>query len=240
MTFRNDVLGVLWSGKGKAVSDREAAAFRELLATLYPGRTILIGVEDGAMSERALLDDIEVMPSLSLGDVVAEELNISVPYGTVMAFVPISVFSAEACERRQGEVLGRVYAQIVLDSLHRGNFPMDREMGVLLGLCDTALASVGRIEGEGGRICTAAFERALSTTLCAAMSGGGQDAARCGSLAELRHRYGATVEGDVATHLGGHHPLSFQGWLSALAPSQDRKPGPAGAEDVLRLRATKI
>jgi hypothetical protein len=86
MSSRNDVLSVLWSGKSKIVAGDETIVFSALLLELFPGKTILVGVEDGAIPERVLLDDTEVMPSLSLGDVVAEELNITVPYGTVIVF----------------------------------------------------------------------------------------------------------------------------------------------------------
>lgn len=240
MSLRNDVLGVLWSGKGKAVSDDEAAMFRTLLAGLFPGRTILIGVEGDAISERALLDDTEVMPSLSLGDVVAEELNVSVPYGTVIAFVPVTVFSVAASAGLRGQVIGRIYAQIILDSLHRGSFPMHRELSVLFGLCDAALSAVARLEAGSGQICGAAFEHALATTLCASMAGGGRDSDRCVNVEELRVRYGASVEGEVTACFGGQIPLSFQSWLDALAPSQDRGGPQEGGATVPRLRASKI
>ncbi|MCU4654345.1 hypothetical protein N8I71_16005 [Roseibacterium sp. SDUM158016] len=241
MSSRNEILGILWSGQAKVIAETEAALFRTLLAALFPGRAVLIGIDGDEVNERALLDDTEVMPALSLGDVVAEELGISVPYGAVIAFVPLAVFSPQATSAVRGVVVGRVYAQILIESLHRGGFPMDREMGLLLGLADSAVAAVAQLQAGCDQICRDSFERALSETLCSALSGDNGSAGRAANIKDLHDRYGVVSRAEYgrAPREGG--PLSFEEWLLSVAPamgSQTRGEELAAGER--QLRSSKI
>ena len=290
MTSKKEVLGVLWSGKGKAVSEDESALFRSLLSGFFPGRTILVGVEGNAISERVLLDDAEVMPAVSLGDVITEELGIAVPYGTVVAFVPMKAFALAATIEERGQVLGRVCAQIILESLNRGSFPMNREMSVLMGLAEAALAAIGRPHAGTRQICGGAFERALISTLGSAVSVRERDARglenfedlrrlhgscverdvaaricqaayeralvstlpatiseckKCASdaknTAKLRDRKGLPIDPEVAAQLSVHAPLSFEGWLTAVAPPQvSGRVNADETEELIPLRMLKI
>jgi len=213
------------------VPDRESALFKALLASLYPGRVILIGVEDGTIAERVLLDDTEVVPALSLGDVVAEELNVSVPYGTVIAFVSVAVFSSDASAAIRGDVIGRVYAQILVEALHRGGFPMDRETGLLLGLAESAVAAVSQIEAGTGLICRGAFEQALAATLRSVLFGGVPAVDPPVRLKDLKARYGAAHQADVSRAAEAGVPSSFEEWLLAVASSEARLGDSVGATD---------
>jgi hypothetical protein len=241
MSSRNDVLSVLWSGGGKVVAGDEAGVFKALLSDLFPGSTIFIGVSDNTFPERVLLDDTEVMPFLSLGDVVAEELNVTVPYGTVILFVPYSAFMPTAGAAHLGGVIGRVYGQIIIEALHRGGFPMEREMGLLMGLAHSSVSAVGRLAAGGRPICRALFERALAATLYTALSGHGPASGRAATLAELDHRFGTSALDDLASPPTDQDPLSFEEWLSTLVPSSDEaRVAEDDARPVQQLRTAKI
>jgi hypothetical protein len=241
MSSRNDVLSVLWSGKSKIVAGDETIVFSALLLELFPGKTILVGVEDGAIPERVLLDDTEVMPSLSLGDVVAEELNITVPYGTVIVFAPSSVFLPTASAAQLGNAIGHAYGQIIIEALHRGGFPMEREMALLMGLARSSVSAVERLVAVGQSISRAAFEQALVATLYSALSGGGPTGDQAATLGELERRFGTSDADGVACQSADPKPMCFEEWLATLAPSKDEA-NDAGteAEEVWRLRTSKI
>jgi hypothetical protein len=241
MSSRNDVLSVLWSGKSTIVAGDETILFSALLLELFPGKTILVGVEDGAIPERVLLDDTEVMPSLSLGDVVAEELNITVPYGTVIVFAPSSVFLPTASAAQLGNAIGHVYGQIIIEALHRGGFPMEREMALLMGLARSSVSAVERLVAVGQSISRAAFEQALVATLYSALSGGGPTGDQAATLDELERRFGTSDADGVACQSADPKPMCFEEWLATLAPSTDEaNDAGTGAEEVWRLRTSKI
>jgi hypothetical protein len=241
MSSRSDVLSVIWSGECRVIVDKEADVFKALLSELFPGKTIFIGVNDDDIPERVLLDDTEVLPFLSLGDVVAEELNVSVPYGTALVFVPLSGLLPTAGAARLGGVIGHVYGQIIIEALHRGGFPMEREMGLLMGLAHSSVSAVERLAAGGRPICRAAFERALAATLYSALSGDGAPSGREATLEELKRRFGTSAVDGLASPPMDQEPLNFEDWLATLVPPSDEGlVAEDNARAVQQLRTSKI
>jgi hypothetical protein len=207
---------------------------------LFPARAILIATEDGALPERLLLDDTEVMPSLSLGDIIAEELNLQVPYGTAIVFVPQMALVETATAALRGATLGRIFAHVILEAVNRGSFPMASELDVIFRLGASAVATAARLEARSGQIDRAAFDQALARTLDRAMSGRASDMATV-TLGDLRGLYAPDSVEVFAPPVVAFFPMSFEHWLTAAVPETARKEvSVRDTGDDARLRSSKI
>ena len=160
MIIRSDVLHQLWTGVAGLPRREETRAFDAALDVLCPVRRQLIELASPAGGGRVMLDDTEVMPMISLGDVVAEEFDLTLPYGTLLLFVPREEIVDDAPAERRAAAIGRACGQIVSETVYRGAFPIDREAqiaGALTATCRERARSIP----FGGVRARVAFERAL-------------------------------------------------------------------------------
>jgi hypothetical protein len=240
MSFRNDVLSVLWSGRASAVGDGEAVTFARLLRALSPVRAVLVATESGALEERVLLDDVEIMPSLTIGDIMAEELNLQVPYGTVIAFVPAAAMQDCAPPSIKGKSLGRLLGQIILEAVNRGSFPMEIEIGMMFRLAATAVSTAGHLETRKGQISSSTFERAVAETLYRGLAGR-ESSDKNLTLAAVRDLYASGAMSMTGPALISFFPMSFDNWIAAISPVTEQDDTAAGQGfESWRLRSSKI
>lgn len=217
MISRSDALHHLWTGVARLPRREETRAFDAALDALCPARRQLVELACPAGGGRVLLDDTEVMPMVSLGDVVAEEFDLTLPYGTLLLFVPREELVDDAPAERRAAALGRACGQIVSETVHRGAFPLDREARIAGALAAACLARAGAVPLGGARA-RAAFERALARAVRDVTDGTGLAA----GLAADRPRDGAAegLADDLSACLGrrgadGEAP-SFDDWLEAV------------------------
>ncbi|WP_163851513.1 hypothetical protein [Pseudooceanicola aestuarii] len=99
----------------------------------------------GADLPRVLTDDTELAPALPLGDVLAEELALDVPYDCLVVLVP------EGADDRFSRALGRAVGDCLLIAQDRGHLPMERETDALFMLAHSAarLACTARLRDLG-------------------------------------------------------------------------------------------
>jgi hypothetical protein len=240
MSFRNDVLSVLWSGGACAVGDSEAGAFTQLLRALSPVRAMLVATEGGALEERVLLDDMEIMPSLSIGDIMAEELNLQVPYGTVIAFVPSEAMQDCTPPSVRGESLGKILGQIILEAVNRGSFPMEAEIGMIFRLAATSVSTAVHLETRTGQISSWAFERAIAETLYRGLAGH-ESSDRNLTLAAVRDIYAPGAVSMSGPPLMSFFPMSFDNWIAAISPAVEQDDtAPGQGFESWHLRSSKI
>lgn len=240
MSFRNDVLSVLWSGGASAVGDGEAGTFAQLLRALSPVRAMLVATEGGALEERVLLDDMEIMPSLSIGDIMAEELNLQVPYGTVIAFVPEAAMQDCAPPSVRGESLGKLLGQIILEAVNRGSFPMESEIGMIFRLAATAVSTAVHLETRTGQISSSAFECAVAATLHRGLAGH-ESREKNLTLAAVRDLYAPGAVTTTGPPLMSFFPMSFDNWIASISPVAEQDDPAAGQDfESWRLRSSKI
>lgn len=157
---RSDALHQLWTGVAGLPRIDEANAFESVLDALFPVRRQVIALDCPSGAGRVLLDDTEVMPMVSLGDVVAEEFDLTLPYGSLLVFVSRADLANAAPSERRAAALGRTCAQIVSETVYRGAFPFDRESHIAGELATEALRRARSMTFQG-RNARAAFEHEL-------------------------------------------------------------------------------
>lgn len=227
------VLGALWSGKVRAIENNEAKTFCSMFRALFPARSIILAIEEGALVERVLLDDTEVMPALTLGDVIAEELNLNVPYGAAIVFVPGDALADGACSSLRGEVLGGICAQIIMETINRGSFPMEREIDVSFRLGGSAVAIAQSFETRTGIICLDAFHRGLATTLGECMFAGSANLTGP-TLDDMLCLHARSAAAGTPLLVDGQYSMPFESWLAAVSRAAADRPLQAKRTEALR------
>ncbi|RVV96855.1 hypothetical protein EKE94_16035 [Mesobaculum littorinae] len=98
------------------------------MQALVPAETLFLTATAGIGAPVVLSDEAELMPALSLGDVLAEEMDLDVSYGTLVVIEPAGI---DPHARAGSRHLGRILAEILLCVMRRGVFPLERETDAL-------------------------------------------------------------------------------------------------------------
>lgn len=125
------VLEDIWAGRIRATRGSEAQALSRQLRALVPVHHILLAATAGIDRVTVMLDDAEMMPALPLGDVLAEELGVDVPYGALVVLRDVG--STNPVSYDAGTILG----EILLTLLRTGLFPMERETHALFAMASS-------------------------------------------------------------------------------------------------------
>lgn len=212
MISRSDALHQLWTGAAGLPRHGSTRAFDAALDVLCPVRRQLIELAAPAGGGRVLLDDTEVMPMISLGDVVAEEFDLTLPYGTLLLFVPREELLDGAPAERRAAAIGRACGQIVSETLHRGAFPLDREARIAGALTASCLERARSI-AFGGAAAREAFERELLIAVRdVAPAAEPANARRPGAITDVLAR----IDARLARLDRGAGAPNFDVWLEAV------------------------
>lgn len=98
----NVLLEQIWGGSVTAWGEGEKGEIARGIAALLPVETVCVSNAAPHAGPRVLPEATELLPGLSLGDVLAEELGISVPFGAVVVFETVGGGAAVA--RAEGEM----------------------------------------------------------------------------------------------------------------------------------------
>lgn len=224
MTSRSDVLHQLWTGVAGLPRPEETRAFDAAMDALCPARRQLVGLACPAGGGRVLLDDTEVMPMISLGDVIADEFDLSLPYGTLLVFVPREELMDDAPAERRAAAIGRACGQILSETVHRGAFPLDREARIA-GALAAACLERARTLPLGGASAFRAFEAALARAM--------RDVADVPAPGEAPRPGAAGLAGPLGACLArlgrGAQAPDFDAWVEAIHAASCGAQGAPGA-----------
>lgn len=86
----NILLEQIWSGAVTVWRDGEKGEIARGISALLPVETICLANAGPHRAPRVLPEATELLPGLSLGDVLAEELGLTVPFGAVVVFEEVA------------------------------------------------------------------------------------------------------------------------------------------------------
>ncbi len=86
----NILLEQIWSGAVTVWRDGEKGEIARGVSTLLAVETICLANAEPHRAPRVLPEATELLPGLSLGDVLAEELGVTVPFGAVVVFEEVA------------------------------------------------------------------------------------------------------------------------------------------------------
>ena len=130
-----ELLQLIWQNAVMPAQSPVADRFARLIGAMVPTNVVHLVAAAPMSGPAVYTDETEVMPGVSLGDVLAEELGLDVPYGTIVVVESQAAHAAgrgaDGCEGELSQRLGAVVGRILLDIVDRGIFPIDRESDAL-------------------------------------------------------------------------------------------------------------
>lgn len=166
-----DLLELIWQGGLRPAEGPGAARMTRLLRALLPVRTICLTAAAGIDRTRVLTEDSELMPALPLGDVLAEELGLEVPYGVLVVIDDEGQLPSGADDAEMSYHLGHVVGEALLCLMRGGAFALNRETDALyLMACSYARMVAGSAFRHLGLV-PDSFRSGLAAVLGAYWSG---------------------------------------------------------------------
>ena len=103
----------IWSEKVEVRDPESKSPLAAILEAILSTNVIVLNVDNATQSPFALMENVELLPDVSLGDVLFEELNIDVPANAIVLVEPKQVTDEELYSSQQlGDVLGRVLIDV--------------------------------------------------------------------------------------------------------------------------------
>ncbi|KKL26999.1 hypothetical protein LCGC14_2389580, partial [marine sediment metagenome] len=160
--WRNDVASATGAGARKAA---------RLLRALIPVRHVCLASAQVSDRGRVFSEETEVIPSLPLGDVLAEELGLDVPYGALVILMDAEALKAPVQDGDLSYDLGLIVGDVLVDVIRQGTFALDHEASALyiMASCYHRLAESAALQSLGLR--PSRFRAGLAVTLSAYWSG---------------------------------------------------------------------
>ncbi|WP_375689948.1 hypothetical protein [Pseudooceanicola sp. LIPI14-2-Ac024] len=115
------LLRLIWQGDVWVSHDKETRAFARAFQDIVQVRAVTLRIGGGEEAPVVMSEDTELMPALPLGDVLAEELGLDVPYGTLVLMMP------DAAPGMASQSLGRAVAETILFAVMHSDMPVQRQ-----------------------------------------------------------------------------------------------------------------
>lgn len=132
--MKNRTLEMIWQEAVRPADPAATASFKGLIDALLPVKSVLLSADHGVDSVAVIPDEVELMPALSLGDVLVEELQIDVPYGSLAILCEQSFLDGCVDSASVSRAVGMAVGQTLLTVLRQGAFPLERENEALFVL----------------------------------------------------------------------------------------------------------
>lgn len=170
-TQTNTLLHAIWTGDVIPVHPGAKHALIDILETIFKIQTVVIEVPEGPLCGRVLQETTELMPDLPVGDVLEEELNISVPIGAVIVCLSRKALEAARGLKDGTRALGTVCAQIIVDAVQLAVSPIEDERQEMRQLAQMLMSVARHLAATTGSIDVAAFKAALARELSQLLEG---------------------------------------------------------------------
>ncbi|MEX3314468.1 hypothetical protein [Sulfitobacter sp. PS-8MA] len=121
----NSLIGGIWKGACHIDSSADGRHFNMLIRALIPVQASVFEMQDWAGHPVAMPDCIEPIPGFCLGDILAEELDADVPFGSLVVIRKRDNF------QNISQAAGALVGEVLIGIIGRGLFPMMDEDSVL-------------------------------------------------------------------------------------------------------------
>lgn len=165
------LLELIWQGAIAPATGHDARRVARALSAFLPLRTVMLTASAGLDRSLLLPDTTELLPELPLGDVLAEELSLDVPRGSLVLICDAALLAGPVHDDDLSYELGMLVAEALLGVIRRGVFPLDRETDALYAMASSCHRMVG---GAGFRhlgLVPAQFRAGLAAGLCTYWAG---------------------------------------------------------------------
>ena len=121
----NSLIGGIWKGACHIDSSADGRHFNMLIRALIPVHASVFEMQDWVGHPVAMPDCIEPIPGICLGDILAEELDADVPFGSLVVIRKNDSF------QNISQAAGALVGEVLIGIIGRGLFPLMDEDSVL-------------------------------------------------------------------------------------------------------------
>jgi len=121
----NSIVGGIWKGACRSARTVDNQSFKSIFQALIPVPMSVFELDGWSIDPTAVLEDVELIPGISLGDILAEELSADVSFGSLV--IIRNQTSLPDLSRAVGVAVG----EVLLSVIERGVFPLADEDHVL-------------------------------------------------------------------------------------------------------------
>ena len=124
----NRLIGGIWDGACRVSRAEDSNIFNTLIRSLIPVQVSVFEMQGWGEEPVAVPEDYEPIPGICLGDILAEELNADVPFGSLV------VIRREDTLSNMSHAVGAIIGEALLRVVGRGMFPLADEDSILFGI----------------------------------------------------------------------------------------------------------
>lgn len=165
------LLELIWQGDIQPATGPSARRIQRALGALLPLRTVLLSAAYGVDRSYILNEETELLPEVSLGDVLAEELSIEVPVGSLVVFSDSDLLFDSLPDDELSYDLGVMVVEALLGVIGSRIFSLEQETAALYAM---AYSYHSMIDGSGFMhlgLVPAQFRAGLAAGLCTYWTG---------------------------------------------------------------------
>lgn len=165
------LLELIWRGDVHPARKTSARRLQRAFNALVPLRCVALSASFGVDRSRVMREDIELLPEITLGDVIAQELPIDVPVGALVLLSDADLMAGRVPDCELSYDLGVLIVEVMLDVIRSGTFPLERETDALYMM---ACSYHRMIAGSGFRhlgLVPEQFRSGLAAGLCTYWAG---------------------------------------------------------------------
>ena len=130
--MRNEMLlESIWQGEIVTTQTKMCKEVSRLLSVMLPLQTVCLSAKSGVKRSCIISDNLEIMPALPLGDVLAEELSTEVPFGSLIVILKEQNLTGPLKKSEISFQLGLLVGDALLDIIGSGTFPLHCEAEAL-------------------------------------------------------------------------------------------------------------
>lgn len=213
------LLTSIWSGDTRPAESERALPLYRLITGLLPIHSVILRVPEGPLSGRVFTDDTELMPSLPLGDVIEEEFSTSVAAGTLVICCSEAALAPACSMEKRSELLGCICAEVIIDTVLLGHYPIEFEMEAFQHLAVGVVATAMSVYADHDGIILSQFALALARRLDMCLIGSCADRDANGPF--VRRLCGPALDLSSSTVLDGvlenNNCFDLSSWASDVA-----------------------
>lgn len=169
------LLKSIWNGNITTTQSRFSKEVKGFLNLLLPFQTVCLRDNSMIASSRIIPEEIELLPALPLGDILAEELSIDVPLGSMVVVLKEQNSRTPISQPDVSYQLGLIIGEVLLGIIGDGVFPLGYEAEALRVMANSYVKLVENFEGQQQKICSTSFHTGLSHSISEYWAGPAQN-----------------------------------------------------------------
>jgi len=165
----------IWQGDLASTQSRVTKEIQHLLMLMLPLHTVCLSANSTVTCSRIIPEEIELLPALPLGDILAEELSTIIPPRSLIVVLKDHDCKAAGSNQDISFLLGLIIGDALLGIVGDGVFPLQYETEALQVMANSYCSQAERLERKQKKICLTSFQNGLSKSISEYWNGPAQN-----------------------------------------------------------------